>query len=95
VADDSPNSTPIQVDGVWRPEPWTNGRFLLVRYVQNEHGTARRQVHNGSEHSAYAVIYESQTSAAADAKRLNEAEIARLLPPEDEEPTPQTKETDQ
>ena len=95
MAEEKSTDSPVLVDGVWRPEPWTNGRYLLVRYVQNDLGVAHRQVHNGSEHSAYAVIYESETSAAADAKRLNEAEIARLLPPEAEEPTPPTKETDQ
>lgn len=79
----------VRVDGIWRPEEWKNGRYLISRYIENENGTARRQVHSESEFSAFALIYETLERAEAEAKRLNEDQIAKII---NESSSPETQE---
>lgn len=74
--------TEIIPDGVWRPEEWKNGRYLVVRHVTVPCGTTddegnpthifKREIHCASKFGGDALIFESEESAEAEATRLNE-----------------------
>lgn len=85
----------INLDGLWHPEEWTNGRWLLTRHVEHSPGIWKRLIHCDGKFSAFANIYESEDTAAAEAERLNEkimeALIASATPPIDGD----NKETEQ
>jgi hypothetical protein len=75
---------PILIDGVWRPEEW-RGKYLLVRHILQSTGIAKREIYSENPYSAFAVIFEEESTASALADKLNSELVAAMLPPEKKE----------
>lgn len=94
MSDEAENEGAPRVDGIWRPEEWKNGKFLVSRWVEGTDRPAKREVLSASQFSAFATIFESEESAEAAAKRLNEEQIAKIIE-QSSSPEPQEKENNQ